>query len=94
MTGAVLKTVVTEHLGQAGSIPVRLRQTRLLPASDRPVALLERCDVPDPRRATPRTDAVLADPRLLEAAARLGPALVKRAVTVALDRCRAGEVAR
>jgi len=24
--GAVLKTVVTEQLGQAGSIPVRLRQ--------------------------------------------------------------------
>ena len=48
--------------------------------------------MPDPRRATPRTDAVLADPRLLEAAARLGPALVKRAVTGALDLCRAGKV--
>jgi L-seryl-tRNA(Ser) seleniumtransferase len=35
---------------------------------------------------------VLADPRLREAAARLGPVLVKRAVTVALDRCRAGKV--
>jgi L-seryl-tRNA(Ser) seleniumtransferase len=47
----------------------------------------------DPRRSTPRTDHVLADPRLRAATARLGPALVKAAVTHALDRCRAGEVA-
>ncbi|MCW2846152.1 MAG: L-seryl-tRNA(Sec) selenium transferase [Marmoricola sp.] len=49
--------------------------------------------MPDPRRATPRTDAVLADPRLHEAVARLGPGLVKQAVTSALERCRAGEIA-
>jgi L-seryl-tRNA(Ser) seleniumtransferase len=49
--------------------------------------------VPDPRRATPRTDDVLADPRLREATSRLGPVLVKRAVGEAQDRCRAGEVA-
>jgi L-seryl-tRNA(Ser) seleniumtransferase len=48
--------------------------------------------VPDPRRATPRTDEVLADPRLREAAARLGPALAKEAVRTALHRCRAGEL--
>lgn len=48
--------------------------------------------MPDPRRATPRTDAVLADPRLREAVARLGPGLVKQAVGVALHRCRAGEI--
>jgi L-seryl-tRNA(Ser) seleniumtransferase len=48
--------------------------------------------VQDSRRATPRTDRVLADPRLREAADRLGRPLVKRAVTRALDRCRAGEV--
>jgi L-seryl-tRNA(Ser) seleniumtransferase len=46
----------------------------------------------DPRRATPRTDAVLADPRLREAAARLGGALVKQAVVATLERCRSGEV--
>ena len=46
----------------------------------------------DSRRATPRTDHVLADPRLVEAAERLGRPLVKQAVTRALDRCRAGEV--
>jgi L-seryl-tRNA(Ser) seleniumtransferase len=40
----------------------------------------------------PRTDQVLADPRLRAAAGRLGPALVKQAVTRAQDRCRAGEV--
>jgi L-seryl-tRNA(Ser) seleniumtransferase len=48
--------------------------------------------VRDSRRATPRTDHVLADPRLLEAAERLGRPLVKQAVRRALDRCRAGEV--
>ncbi|MGN6576780.1 MAG: L-seryl-tRNA(Sec) selenium transferase, partial [Nocardioides sp.] len=49
--------------------------------------------MPDPRRSTPRTDHVLADPRLVEAAGRLGPQLVKRSVAAALDRCRAGELA-
>ncbi|WP_322920696.1 L-seryl-tRNA(Sec) selenium transferase [Nocardioides renjunii] len=47
----------------------------------------------DPRRAVPRTDLLLADPRLREAADRLGPDLVKAAVVAAQDRCRAGEVA-
>jgi L-seryl-tRNA(Ser) seleniumtransferase len=49
--------------------------------------------VPDPRRATPRTDQVLADPRLREATTRLGATVVKQAVTRAQDLCRAGEVA-
>ncbi|MCK6209900.1 L-seryl-tRNA(Sec) selenium transferase [Georgenia sp. EYE_87] len=44
----------------------------------------------DARRAVPRTDAVLADPRLVAAAARLGGRLVKDAVTAAQARCRAG----
>ncbi|MFR9803991.1 L-seryl-tRNA(Sec) selenium transferase [Pseudonocardia sp. RS010] len=47
---------------------------------------------PDPRRAVPRTDAVLADPRLAEAVHRLGRALVKRAVVDAQQRARAGEI--
>ena len=46
----------------------------------------------DPRRATPRTDHVLADPRLREAATRLGTSLVKTAVAEALQACRVGEV--
>ena len=46
----------------------------------------------DRRRRTPRTDAVLADPRLREAADRLGPSRVKQAVAAALDRCRAGDL--
>ena len=49
--------------------------------------------MPDPRRNTPRTDHVLADPRLVDAVRRLGPHLVKGAVTETLERCRAGEVA-
>ena len=44
----------------------------------------------DPRRRTPRTDAVLADPRLEAAARRLGRARVKEAVVEVLGRvpCR------
>ncbi|MCW2833734.1 MAG: selA [Nocardioides sp.] len=48
--------------------------------------------MPDPRRSTPRTDTVLADPRLRQASDRLGSALVKAVVADALDRCRAGLV--
>ncbi|MBO2449934.1 L-seryl-tRNA(Sec) selenium transferase [Actinomadura barringtoniae] len=47
----------------------------------------------DPRRLVPRTDAVLADPRLREAAARLGRAIVKAAVTSAQQEAREGTIA-
>lgn len=47
----------------------------------------------DPRRAIPRTDVLLRDPLLLEAARRLGRAVVKRAVVVAQQRARDGEIA-
>ena len=46
----------------------------------------------DQRRSTPRTDHVLADPRLQEAARRVGDRLVKGAVREALQRCRAGDI--
>jgi L-seryl-tRNA(Ser) seleniumtransferase len=48
--------------------------------------------VSDHRRATPRTDVVLADPGLQVAAAHLGSAIVKRVVSDTLDRCRAGDL--
>ncbi|WP_173095691.1 L-seryl-tRNA(Sec) selenium transferase [Actinomadura verrucosospora] len=47
---------------------------------------------PDGRRRIPRTDALLADPRLAEAAARLGRGVVKAAVVAAQRRARAGEI--
>jgi L-seryl-tRNA(Ser) seleniumtransferase len=47
---------------------------------------------PDPRRRTPRTDAILDDPRLKDAVARLGRTRVKAVVVETLERCRAGEV--
>jgi L-seryl-tRNA(Ser) seleniumtransferase len=47
----------------------------------------------DRRRLTPRTDQVLSDPGLVAATERLGATLVKRAVTAALERCRAGDIA-
>jgi L-seryl-tRNA(Ser) seleniumtransferase len=46
----------------------------------------------DPRRRVPRTDAVLAEPRIAAAAERLGRGLVKVAVTAAQDRARRGEL--
>jgi L-seryl-tRNA(Ser) seleniumtransferase len=47
----------------------------------------------DPRRLVPRTDAVLADPRLQAATGRLGPRAVKRAVVEAQTLARAGAIA-
>jgi L-seryl-tRNA(Ser) seleniumtransferase len=46
----------------------------------------------DGRRSVPRTDALLDDPRLVEAAERLGRPLVKRVVGAAQDRARAGDL--
>ena len=46
----------------------------------------------DLRRRVPRTDAVLADPRVAATLARLGRDLVKSAVADAQDRCRSGEI--
>ncbi|MDX6200074.1 MAG: L-seryl-tRNA(Ser) seleniumtransferase [Actinomycetota bacterium] len=46
----------------------------------------------DVRRGVPRTDALLADHRLVDAAARLGRAAVKAAVTAAQELARAGDV--
>ncbi|MEU5550997.1 L-seryl-tRNA(Sec) selenium transferase [Micromonospora sp. NPDC047793] len=48
--------------------------------------------VADPRRRVPRTDALLADPRLVAAAAALGRERVKVAVRQAQDRARRGEI--
>ena len=46
----------------------------------------------DPRRLVPRTDVVLADPRLVEAQRVLGRALVKSVIVEAQRRARAGEI--
>ncbi|OBK79654.1 L-seryl-tRNA(Sec) selenium transferase [Mycobacterium sp. 1164985.4] len=46
----------------------------------------------DPRRRVPRTDALLADPRLAEAARVLGRTLVKTVVGQSQQRARAGEI--
>ena len=47
---------------------------------------------PDPRRRVPRTDALLAEPALVAAAATLGRPRVKAAVTHAQERARRGEI--
>ena len=46
----------------------------------------------DRRRLVPRTDVVLADPRLVRAAGRLGRGRVKAAVAAAQQRARDGEI--
>lgn len=48
--------------------------------------------ITDPRRALPRTDAILADPRLRAATDRLGADAVKVAVVAALAQARAGDL--
>jgi L-seryl-tRNA(Ser) seleniumtransferase len=47
----------------------------------------------DPRRRVPRTDVLLADPRLAAAAERLGREAVKAAIAAAQEAARRGEVA-
>ena len=47
----------------------------------------------DPRRLVPRTDTLLADPRLAEAGRRLGRGLVKDVVQRVQQQVRNGEVA-
>ncbi|WP_410571052.1 L-seryl-tRNA(Sec) selenium transferase [Amycolatopsis sp. cmx-4-61] len=49
--------------------------------------------MPDPRRAIPRTDAVLAEPRIAKAAGSLGRDLVKSVVNDVQRAARAGEIA-
>ena len=46
----------------------------------------------DPRRRVPRTDTLLADPRLAQAQRVLGRALVKSVIADAQQRARAGEI--
>lgn len=47
---------------------------------------------PDPRRGVPRTDTVLADPRVRTAVGRLGADAVRSALTTAQDRVRSGRL--
>ncbi len=90
MAPAVFNTDETEHLGLAGSIPVRLRHRAARAAAAR--AIYSR-QVPDARRHVPRTDAVLADERLAGAVRSLGRAVVKAAVVAAQQRVREQQVA-
>ncbi|NBH08191.1 L-seryl-tRNA(Sec) selenium transferase, partial [Amycolatopsis sp. SID8362] len=49
--------------------------------------------MPDPRRAIPRTDALLAEPGIAKAAAELGRDLVKSVIQDVQRAARAGELA-
>lgn len=102
MAPAVFNTDETEQLGLAGSIPVRLREQALTrprvaavrdlqpkPALDEPRVAFDS----DVRRSVPRTDVVLADPRLQSAVERLGRARVKDAVSRAQQKVREAQLA-
>jgi L-seryl-tRNA(Ser) seleniumtransferase len=82
----VFKTGVARNPGQAGSIPVRLRHNHGMGRGVRTEQPRDR------RRGVPRTDVVLADPRLVAAAAVLGRATVKSVVATAQERARRGEI--
>ncbi|MFD8804670.1 L-seryl-tRNA(Sec) selenium transferase [Streptomyces sp. NPDC059597] len=58
----------------------------------RPASATDAAPPVDERRRLPRTDVLLADPRLEAAAARLGRDVVKEVVARVQDRARSGEV--
>ena len=88
----VFKTGEVEYLGLASSIPVRLRHASRQ-AAGQPAATPQDVRVTDPRRRVPRTDVLLADPRLVEAAGRLGGAQLKATVVQVQQLVRDGELA-
>ena len=85
----VFKTGGVEHLGSAGSIPVRLRHMVCVDRRRWPV---DDAGVRGSRStpAIPRTDVLLADPLLAPALSELGRPTVKAAVTAAQNLARAG----
>jgi len=90
----VFNTTVTEQLGQAGSIPVRLRRQARCARGSRSGSTQDGVvtAVPDVRRSVPRTDAVLADPLLADAVAQLDRGLVRDTVRAAQELVRAGSL--
>ena len=54
--------------------------------------MLAGSEMGDRRRRVPRTDVLLADPRLAEAERTLGRALVKSVIAEAQQRARAGRI--
>lgn len=86
MVPPVFNTGEAEHLGLAGSIPVRLRHLFTRTKGAPPVS-------EDPRRAIPRTDDVLGQAPFVAAAGRLGRSVVRTAVAAAQQRARDGEIA-
>ena len=82
----VFKTGETEHLGLAGSIPVRLRHARS--GSEREVVMGDQ----DPRRGIPRTDALLALPAVIEAGRRLSDTVIRTIVADTQAAAREGRL--
>ncbi len=92
MVPAASKADVAEYLGQAGSIPVRLRQRSRRRAGPR-FGAYARSMIADPRRQVPRTDTLLAAGQLTPVIERLGRVLVKDAIRAVQERVRSGAVA-
>lgn len=96
MVPPVFNTGEAEHLGLAGSIPVRLRQDfrHHGPHDDARASpqKVNRVAQDDPRRAIPRTDDLMKLPEVLQAAERWSAGTVKARVRATQDRARTGEI--
>jgi L-seryl-tRNA(Ser) seleniumtransferase len=86
----VFKTVETEHLGLAGSIPVHLRQTTQVSPF-----VARRPDVvnPDPRRLIPGTDTLMSRPHIQNASAGISPHVLRDIIKETQQRARLGRLA-
>ena len=91
MVPPVFKTGETEHLGLAGSIPVRLRQTDGQ-AADAEDSRGVRVTSTDPRRGIPRTDALLALPEVSVAREDLSETAIRALARRAQQQARSGEI--
>ena len=91
MVPPVFNTGEVEHLGLAGSIPVRLRHRpgRRVPSG---MGTMQGVTPTDPRRLIPRTDHLLALPAVAAARPRLGDRTVRGLVRDLQERARRGEI--
>lgn len=90
MGAPVFKTGEAEHLGLAGSIPVRLRHSRVrrnaIVPTPTPAAS------PDPRRNIPRMDELLQLPEVVAARQRLAEHTIRAIIQVTVSQARRGGV--
>ena len=90
MGAPVFKTGEAEHLGLAGSIPVRLRHSRARRNATVPTPTPAAS--PDPRRNIPRMDELLQLPEVETARQRLAEHTIRAIVQRTVAQARRGEL--